>query len=118
MLKFHKKKVRCYQKNTMIIVCTEEAFYKFDENIRNHMMIQVDLHGIRGPMCKICFKPFATPSSLARHIELKHIDTGVNYPCHYCEKIFRNKSHRSVHIHREHRAQHREHLDMKQQGRL
>ena len=101
-----------------VIVYTEEAFYKFDENIRNYMMIQTDLHGLRGPMCKICFKPFASPQTLARHIEVQHIDSGVPYPCHYCEKIFKNKSHRSVHVHREHRAEHREYLDSKQQHNL
>ena len=81
-------------------------------------MIQTDLHGLRGPMCKICFKPFASLQTLARHIEVQHIDSGVPYPCHYCEKIFRNKSHRSVHVHREHRAEHREYLDSKQQHNL
>ena len=81
-------------------------------------MIQTDLHGLRGPMCKICFKPFASPQTLARHIEVQHIDSGVPYPCHYCEKIFKNKSHRSVHVHREHRAEHREYLDSKQQHNL
>ena len=102
----------------MFIEYTEEAFYKFDANIRTYMMIQTDLHGLRGPMCKICFKPFASPQTLARHIEVQHIDSGVPYPCHYCEKIFRNKSHRSVHVHREHRAEHREYLDSKQQHNL
>ena len=102
----------------MFIEYTEEAFYKFDANIRNYMMIQTDLHGLRGPMCKICFKPFASLQTLARHIEVQHIDSGVPYPCHYCEKIFKNKSHRSVHVHREHRAEHREYLDSKQQHNL
>ena len=64
------------------------------------------------PSCKICARPFASVGSLASHIEVVHLKMNT-YKCHYCDQMFASKSHRSVHIHRHHRVEHREFLEEK-----
>ena len=88
---------------------TEEYMMRHS-HIREYMMI------VEGkPGCKICAKPFASVGSLSSHIEVVHLKLN-SYKCQYCEMTFSSKSHRSVHIHRHHRAEHREFLEEKSRG--
>lgn len=57
------------------------------------------------PFCKACKKVFSTEWTLASHIDLKHVKSVV-YKCPYCDKEYLSKSHRSVHIYRNHREEH------------
>ncbi len=60
------------------------------------------------PFCKACNKVFSTEWTLASHIDLKHVKSVV-YECPYCDKEYLSKSHRSVHIYRNHREEHAAH---------
>jgi RNase P subunit RPR2 len=89
----------------------EDGLQYYEENVRNLMKVDPVAGGL---YCKMCNKPYATPSSLSNHIELKHLKI-VDYNCQYCGKVFKSKSHRAVHIHREHRADHRDYMDSNRQ---
>jgi hypothetical protein len=85
----------------------EEALQYYGENVRNMMKVDTILGGL---YCQVCNNRYATPWSLSNHIESKHLKI-IDYNCQYCGKGFKSKSHRAVHIHREHRAEHREFVD-------
>ena len=82
----------------------KEDFYtkQNSEKFREFMTI---LEG--RPGCSLCVKTFASVGSLTSHIEAVHLKQTI-YNCQYCGQTFSSKSHRSVHIHRNHRAEHHE----------
>ncbi len=75
----------------------------YEENVR--ALMRQDEHA--GQLsCLTCGKNYSSARSLSNHIENSHLKI-IDYPCEYCGKCFKSKSHRAVHIHREHRTEHK-----------
>ena len=80
----------------------KEEFKKYAPEVRKHMG-RMGVYGT--PFCNACKKAFSSTWTLASHIDLKHRQSVV-YACPYCDKEYQSKSHRAVHIHRNHREEH------------
>ena len=85
----------------------------YDVNVRS-LMRQDPLLGQLS--CLTCGKGYATARSLSNHIENAHLQI-MDYKCQYCNKTYKNRSHRAVHIHREHRAEHKENMEARKKAK-
>ena len=51
--------------------------------------------------CKVCGKETNHGNTMKKHIEANHLE-GVSIPCNQCEKTFRSRNAKALHIHRHH----------------
>ena len=78
---------------------------KLDEQI-NSLMTKSSRKNIRGMpiyICNVCGKE-GKHSQVRDHIEAKHLE-GISVPCNYCEKMFRSRHSKAVHVSLYHKGQ-------------
>jgi hypothetical protein len=76
-----------------------------DYNRKMRTFVKIDLETNR-PYCSICKQTGANFETIVNHVEARHIQRR-EYRCLYCDKDFKTKNHRAVHIHRAHREEHK-----------
>ena len=76
---------------------------KLDEQINSMMTksLRKNLQGRLLYVCNVCGKE-SKQGNMKDHIEANHLE-GVSVPCNFCEKTFRSRNSKAVHISRDHR---------------
>ena len=76
-----------------------------DYHTKMRQFVKINLETNR-PYCAICKQSGANFETIINHVEARHIQRR-EYRCLYCDKDFKTKNHKAVHIHRVHREEHK-----------
>ena len=78
---------------------------KLDEQINSLMTksSRKNKHGRSIYVCNVCGKE-EKDSHMKNHIEAKHLE-GISIPCNFCEKMFRTRNSKAIHVSTYHKGQ-------------
>ena len=78
---------------------------KLDKQINSLMTksSRKNMHGRSIFVCNVCGKE-EKDSNMKNHIEANHLE-GISIPCNFCEKMFRSRNSKAVHVSLYHKGQ-------------
>ena len=94
------------QVGTVAVANEQSANIQELDEQTNSLMTKTSRKNIRGKpiyVCNVCGKE-AEHSDMKKHIEANHLE-GISVPCNFCEKMFRSRNAKSIHVSRHHKGQ-------------